>query len=248
MDSDQTRHSPFDRLDPRVLLLAAVGSAFGFSAIRSVTLSCVCLALALALIAVRKPPALPLLKHVAVVNFFIFFLWLTVPPTMPGKPLLSLGPLSWSREGIQLALLVTIKCNAILLCFLALVAGMGLQRIGCALERLRAPQKLVFLFLFTCRHIHVIREEWHRLRTAAELRGFVPRNSMHTYKTIGNMLGLTYVNGIDRSRRIYEAMLLRGFNGVFHTVTELRRTPLDTVFACLFFLVLGCLLFLDLYL
>lgn len=241
------RHSPFHRLDPRVLLLAAAGAAFCFSAIQDLALSCACLALALVLIVVRRPPLLPLLKQIAVVNLFVFFLWLTVPPTMPGTPAFSLGPLAWSREGLQLALLVTVKCNAILLCFLALVSGMSLQRIGCALERLRVPQKLVFLFLFTCRYIHVIWEEWQRLQTAAKLRGFVPRNSMHTYRTIGNMLGLTFVNGIDRSRRIYEAMLLRGFDGTFHTVTELKRTPRDTAFALAFFLVLGCLVFLDVY-
>ena len=47
-----------------------------------------------------------------------------------------------------------------------------------ALERLHCPPKLVFLFLFTARYVHVIAQEWHTLLVAARLRGFRPRTSM----------------------------------------------------------------------
>jgi cobalt/nickel transport system permease protein len=238
--------SPIDRLDPRAILIATAGSAFCFSFIRNLALSLLCLVFSLILAAVRRLPTLPLLKHLAMVNAFILFIWLTVPLTMRGDSLVALGPLSWSREGVGLALLVTVKCNAILLSFLALTAGLSLQEIGCALERLRVPARLVFLFLFTCRYIHVIGEEWRRLQTAARLRGFVPRNSPHTYRTIANMLGLAFINAVDRSHRIYEAMLLRGFDGVFHTVTEFKCGSTDIVFTLLIFAFLGSLLFLDL--
>lgn len=241
-----TSRSGFHNLDPRALLLAAAGAAVCFSCVRSLALSCACLVFSLILLAAHRPSFVPLLKHLGVVNLFVAFIWLTVPPTMPGESVARLGPLSWSAEGLELALLVTVKCNAIMLSFFALATGISLQEIGCALERLRAPKKLVFVFLFTCRYIHVIGEEWRRLQTAARLRGFVPRNSLHTYRTIGNMLGLTFINAIDRSRRIHDAMLLRGFQGVFHTVTEPRGTAGDALFTVLFFVILGCLLLLDL--
>jgi cobalt/nickel transport system permease protein len=61
---------------------------------------------------------------------------------------------------------------------------------------------------------------------------------MHTYRTLGNMLGLIFVNSYDRSRRIHEAMLLRGFNGVFHTVAELRAGRRDRLFCVFFFTIL----------
>ena len=237
--------SPFLKLDPRTLLAAAAGAACCFSLVRNLAPACLCLAFSALLAAVRGLPALPLAKRLAAANVFILFIWLTVPLAVPGESVAALGPLDWSREGVRLAALVAVKCNAILLAFLALVAGIDLALVGNALERLRAPAKLVFLFLFTCRYIHVVREEWRRLQTAARLRGFVPHNSWHTYRTVGNMLGLTLVNAIDRSRRIYEAMALRGFKGTFHTVAELRGTPADARFALLFFPALGCLLVLD---
>ena len=248
----QNAHSPstppFCKRDPRVLLLAATGTAVCFSLIQSLALSWLCLILTVPLVVASKQPFFPLLKRLAVANFFIVFIWLTVPLTMPGESLVRLGPLCLSREGFLLALTVTVKCNAILLCFLAFTTNLSLPAIGCAMERLRVPTKLVFLFLFTCRYIHVIKEEWQKLQTAASLRGFVPRTSLHTYKTIGNMLGLTVINSIDRSRNIYEAMLLRGFRGVFHTVTELKAGSGDGVFAAILFSTLVCLLSADIYL
>lgn len=229
-------------------MLAATGAAVCFSLIQNTPLSLACLAFSLVLVAVGRQPLLPLLKRLVVANFFIAFLWLTVPLTMPGESLATLGPLSVSREGLALALSVTIKCNAVLLCFLVLVADLSLPLIGCSLERLRVPPKLVFLFLFTCRYIHVIGEEWRKLQTAAQLRGFVPRTSLHTYRTMGNMIGLTVINSIDRSRNIYEAMLLRGFTGEFRTVTEFKATRGDVAFGTLFSVLLFCLLLADVYL
>ena len=238
----------FRRLDPRTLLLAATGAAVCFSLVQNIGLACAGLGLALVLFAARKPPLLPTLKRLAIANLFILFLWATLPLTVPGTSLASLGPLSVSREGVDLALSVTVKCNAILLCILVFIADLSLPLIGYALERLRFPSKLVFLFLFTCRYIHVIGDEWQKLQISARLRGFLPRTSLHTYRTIGNMLGLTVINSIDRSRRIYEAMLLRGFKNSFHTVTELQAARIDYVFSFLFFFALAGLLAADLYL
>ena len=237
----------FQGLDPRARLLACAGAAVIFSLVQTVPAALLCLPPGLVLILLGRPRPLPLLRRLLTVNLFILFIWLTVPPTMHGETLFSLGSLHFSKEGLRLSLLVTLKCNAILLCLLALVSGISIPLIGCSLERLRVPAKLVFVFLFTCRYIHVIGEEWHKLRTAAGLRGFIPRSSLHTYRTIANMLGLVLINSFDRSRRIYEAMLLRGFEGSFHTVTELRGSRRDLVFVLLFFCLLLGLLVSDLY-
>ncbi|MDR2391503.1 MAG: cobalt ECF transporter T component CbiQ [Planctomycetota bacterium] len=242
------KFSLFRTADPRTLLAAAAAASFCFSFVQSLGASASCLAFALILAAMGGISAPLLLKRLAAVNIFVLFIWLTIPFAMPGERIDVLGPLRWSADGIRLAMVTTIKCNAILLSFLALVSGIPLPLVGCALDRLRVPAKLVFLFLFTFRYVHVVGEEWQRLQTAAKLRGFVPSNSLHTYRTIGNMFGLTFVNAIDRSRRIYEAMLLRGFDGSFHTVTEVKSTPADKRFAPLFFAALVFLFLLDVYL
>lgn len=119
------------------------------------------------LLALSRPPMRPVLRRLAVVNVFIAFLWLTVPLTSGGDVIAAWGPLEVSRAGVLLTLLVTIKSNAIVMTFLALVATMDSPTIGYALERLRFPSKLVFLFLFTYRYLHVIADEWHKLHGTA---------------------------------------------------------------------------------
>ena len=205
------------------------------------------LALSVAILGLSRPPLKQLCKRVALVNVFVLFLWLTVPLTMPGTPLLTLGPLTASHEGIALVWLATLKSNAILLTFLALVATMDSPTMGHALERLGVPTKLVFLFLFTYRYLHVIADEWQRLTTAARLRGFSPRTGMHTYRTIGNMLAMVLVNSFDRSGRVYQAMVLRGFQGRFISVVRFKARATDALFAALWLTATATLVFMDLF-
>lgn len=205
------------------------------------------LALSMAILGLSRPPLKQLCKRVALVNVFVLFLWLTVPLTMPGAPLLTLGPLTASHEGIALVWLATLKSNAILLTFLALVATMDSPTMGHALERLGVPTKLVFLFLFTYRYLHVIADEWQRLTTAARLRGFSPRTGMHTYRTIGNMLAMVLVNSFDRSGRVYQAMILRGFQGRFASVVQFRTQARDALFAFMWMTATACIVLMDLF-
>ena len=243
--ADRETSATFCGLDPRSLLLAAIGAAFAFSFVQQLSVAFACLGLGVCLVFMNRLSWSFMLRRLVVANLFIVFLWLTVPFSVSGNSLVNLGPLSISQEGIALASLVTVKCNAILLVFIAFTSNLSLPVVGSALEGMRTPARLVFLFLFTCRYIYVIGAEWQKLQTAASLRGFVALTNWHTYATIANMLGLTIVNSIDRSRRVYEAMLLRGFSGNFLTMADLSARPRDGVFIFLFFFTLASLLILD---
>lgn len=197
--------------------------------------------------AALRPPVGTLVRRLCAVNMFIVFLALTVPLTMPGEPVWSLGPVHASREGLELVLLVALKANAIFLVFVALVASMDFPTMGHALERLGAPSKLTFLFLFTYRYVHVIAEEWQRLHTAARLRGFVPHTNLHTYRTVGHLLGMVLVNSFDRAGRVYQAMLLRGFCERFTSVRQFTWKRLDGVMATVWLGVVMALVATDLF-
>ena len=158
-------------VDPRFRLVAAFVCAVCLAVVRTPEAAWFGFGMAALLLALSRPPMRPVLRRLAVVNVFIAFLWLTVPLTSGGDVIAAWGPLEVSRAGVLLTLLVTIKSNAIVMTFLALVATMDSPTIGYALERLRFPSKLVFLFLFTYRYLHVIADEWHKLHGAARLRG-----------------------------------------------------------------------------
>ena len=92
------------------------------------------------------------------------------------------------------------------------------------------------------------RAEWRTLHDAARLRGFAPRTSMHCYRTIGYLLGMTFVRGLDRAARVSEAMLLRGFSGRFTSLAVFRASRVDAAFAAGFAVALGVIICGDIYL
>lgn len=232
------------RADPRAKLTAAAA----LSCILAVSPGPVAPALALAVGAMAlvwaRLPSGALLRRLAAVNGFVVFLWVFLPFGTPGEALAAVGPFTATRPGVQLAVLVTLKTNAIMCLFLALVATSDAASLGQAMHRLRVPPKLVFLFLFTYRFIHVIGEEQRRLFTAARLRGFTPRTSMHTYRTLASLLAMVLVGAMRRAEMTRQAMLLRCFNGRFATLRAFRLGRGEYVFlagAALFAVALSAL-------
>lgn len=164
-----------------------------------------------AALAITRPRQL--WRRIAGVNAFILLIWLTTSWTMPGPAAFSLGPLIISWPGMELCLLVTLKANAIFCIFLAFVAPLSPSGIGAGLARLHCPQKLIWIFLFTGRNIHILGREWRHLSEAARLRGFRARTDMRTYRTFASLLAILLIRASARGERLHEALLLKGFNG-----------------------------------
>jgi len=152
-------------------------------------------------------------KRLLAVNTFTLFLWLTLPLTYGGQEITQVGPFALSSEGLRLATLITIKTNTIVLSLIALLGTSTIANLGHALEGLHLPKRLCFLLLFSYRYIFVIYQEYQKLSRAAAMRCFVPATTVHTYRTVGYLFGMTLVKSWNRASRIHQAMLLRGFNG-----------------------------------
>ncbi|MDR1660046.1 MAG: energy-coupling factor transporter transmembrane protein EcfT [Desulfovibrio sp.] len=224
--------------DPRIRLSLAALAALCLALVQQISSGLLGLALGLGLLRLARPPAARLLRRLAAVNVFVLFLWCVLPFTMPGGHI-SLEGLAASPTGLRLALLITLKANAIFCVFLALAGDMPPSAAGCALERLGCPVKLIFLFLVTGRYVHLFMEEWQILMDAAKLRGFAPRAGLRSWRVLACLLGLLLVRGYDRSRRACEAMRLRAFTGNFRTVTLFETRPADTALALVVLLFLA---------
>jgi cobalt/nickel transport system permease protein len=166
-------------------------------------------------------------KRLVIVNGFIFFLWLVLPFTFPGDPIFSLGPLDYSLSGVILSARITLKSNAILLSLIALTGTSYLATLGYALNQLKVPDKIIYLFLITYRYIFVIEQEYQRLIRAARVRCFEPGTNLHTYRTYAYLIGMLFVRASARAERVYHAMLCRGFAGKFYTLREFTFTKSD---------------------
>jgi len=230
------------RLDPRVRLVAAALFAVLTAAVQTYAAALAALALALVCLALARLPMRKVLARLLVVNSFIIFLWLVLPFTYPGDVVWRWGPLAVTREGLLITGLITVKSNAIIIGLIALAATMPVTTLGQALQRLRLPEKLCHLLLFTYRYLYVIEQEYRRLVQAMKIRGFRPGTNLHTYRTYANLAAMLLVRSYDRADRVYQAMLCRGFHGTFYSLGTLswqRRDGLFGVAAGLALLMLG---------
>lgn len=217
------------RADARLKLVSTVALSVVLALGQTPTPPALALPLAGALTLSARLPIGALLRRLATVNAFTAFLWLFLPFCTPGEESFRVGPLAATNAGLAAAWLVTLKTNAIMLFFLALVATSDAATLGQAMHRLRVPAKLVFLFLFTYRFINVIGDEQHRLMTAARLRGFKPGTNLHTYRTLASLMAMVLVGAIRRAEMVRRSMLLRCFTGVFATLREFRASRADAL-------------------
>lgn len=149
------------------------------------------------------------------VEGFMLALFLLLPLTVPGHPLLELGPLTFSAEGTWRAFTIALKVFATVLVVFVLLGSLEPVRLARALAALGVPVKLVHLMLFSIRYIAVFRREIARLTDAMRARAFAPSSNVHTLATYGNLIGMMVVRSIERAERVDEAMRCRAFSGQF---------------------------------
>lgn len=222
--------SLFHRLDPRAKIVAACGFAAVVAVTRDVWTLAPALGLAFGLVLWARLGPGPLLRRLLLVNGFVALLWLFLPFNYPGQPAFSIGPLTASREGLEFALALTLRTNAIVLATIALMGTTPVFDLVHALQHLHLPVKLVHLAFFCYRYIEVIQREYLRLRSAMRIRCFRPRTSLHTYTSYAYLVGMLLVRSYERSQRVYQAMLCRGFKGSFPVYRHFHLERRDLLF------------------
>jgi cobalt/nickel transport system permease protein len=210
------------QLDPRIrvgitiLYAVVVALSYQFSVLMAA------LVLSAILIVISQISIKEVFKRILTVNALIFLLWVILPFTFHGEVLTRVGSFAIYRPGVTLAAQITLKSNAILLAFIALVATMPFATLGHALHRLGVPEKIVHLLLMTYRYIFVIEQEYKRLLRAAKIRGFQPGTNLNTYRTYSYVIGMLFVRVAARAERVHQAMLCRGFKGKFYSLQEFK--------------------------
>jgi cobalt/nickel transport system permease protein len=112
-----------------------------------------------------------------------------------------------------------------------LVATTQFQDLLHALEHLRLPRTLTTIIAFLFRYLFVLTNEVFRILRARESRsagmpGFKGGGTLSwRIKTTGSMAGQLFLRSYERSDRIYQAMISRGYTGHIRTLNphQMRR-------------------------
>ncbi len=234
--------SPLHRLDPRAKLLAATAYSLVVGLGTTLTLGGAALGVALTAVLSARLPLGAVARRLGAVNLFMALLWVMLPLHLVPDPH-SLWGLAWSWDpsGLLLAAVITLKANAIALALMALLATSTMNDLFHALAHLRVPTKLVQIFLFFYRYLHVLHREYHRLTQAMRARGFTPGNNLHTYRSYAHLAGVLLVRSYDRAQRVYQAMLCRGYSGTLWLLDHFSWGSRENLFLVLSSLVVAAL-------
>jgi len=228
--------SPIHRLDPRIRIIVSFFLSITAAVCDNLIIALGYLIISLALTLSARLPVKVLAKRLKPLFWFLLMFWIFLPLTFKGDIIFQYGWVSVSLPGILLSARITLKSIAILLIFSSLIATMPVASLGAGLHLLKVPDKMVFMLLMTHRYIDVIQGEYLRLLRAARFRGFKPGTNLHSYKTYAYLAGMLFVRASFRARRVYQAMLCRGFQEKFHTLDVYPPNGLNYLFLCLMLL------------
>lgn len=166
----------------------------------------------------------------------------TVIFTLPGQPVfrLNVGPWQWLATDAGLIRFASIVIRSWLSVQLAilLTATTQFSDLMHALRHLHVPQLLVAVISFMYRYLFVLADESMRLMRAREARSARPVGAGRSGGTLlwrarvaGHMVGQLFLRSYERSDRVYNAMLARGYRGHFFTLNPHVMRPSDWLIA-----------------
>lgn len=152
-------------------------------------------------------PVAPIMQRVIWVSPFIISLGI-FNPVFDNNSVIIAG-ITFSKGWLSfLSLLV--KCVLTVTAGLILIATTRIEHFAAAMRMLKIPRIFVLQLLLTYRYITILMEEVSRMNQAYFLRA--PGQNGIKPAIWGSFVGQLLLRSFERAERIYQAMLLRGFN------------------------------------
>ncbi|MGQ0602008.1 MAG: cobalt ECF transporter T component CbiQ [Anaerolineales bacterium] len=149
---------------------------------------------------------------------------ITLPFTLRGQTIAEFGGLTMSLEGTLRFLSIVVKSWISVQLAILLTVTTAFPDMLWALRALHVPRPLISIVAFMYRYMFVLADESLRLRRARAARaaqgaGRSGGSLVWRGKVAGGMVGNLALRAFERSERIYNAMLSRGYRGELKTLT-----------------------------
>jgi cobalt/nickel transport system permease protein len=236
LDSSPEADTVLHRLDPRVKLVVTLclilitgltpTGAFG------VYIALFALMMAGAIVAHVSPVSV-VARSLAVLPFSLAAVTLIF--TGPEPYLAALPVTSWpvSEPGLVRCASIVFKSLISVQAAILLIATTHFTALLWAMSSLRIPGVLVAIISFMYRYLFLLADEAARLTRARDSRSAVPAGTVPSLlfraRTTGRMIGSLIVRAFERSERVYNAMLSRGYTGTLTRHDPPRLHPRDVL-------------------
>jgi cobalt/nickel transport system permease protein len=207
--------------DPRVKLAMTIAFVVTLSFLKDLQALLVALSFVLLLLALSKIP----------IGHFARVFALSLPFIAVASAVLFL------TSGAGPATAMAMRISTSVMALLLLVTTTPFFDMLRALRWFRVPYLFCSLLLFTYRYIFVMMEELDLMNMARRSRGFSLKGNLLSkdiFRTLSFTAGMVLVRSHERSKKIYDGLLARGFRGEIHTLRPPRTRPRDALFAAAF--------------
>ncbi|WP_448382885.1 cobalt ECF transporter T component CbiQ, partial [Desulfosoma sp.] len=229
----------FHRWDPRFKIFSLVFFSFMVVSLNHGFGLGVGLAVAAGSLAVAGTPLRAAARRLSAMSGFLLMLLFIMPLTVPfhegdrrivleGVPFVS-----FNARGVVLAAHICAKAVIVAVLMEPLLKTAPFSVTMAAVQRLGVPVVLCQMILLMYRYVFVFRHEMQRMWVGMTVRGFRSRSGWDTLGHLGCFLGMLFVRSMERTQRVYEAMLCRGYTGVFPSTVRFSATPRDWAWAAL---------------
>lgn len=246
----QTAKSPIHNLDPRVKILSALILIFsniiipdGLWVLFGLTFG---LLVAITLIS-RVKISFLLKRSLLAIPFALMAF--TVIFSTPGQSITQINlfnqNLILTSEGVVRFFSIMVRAWCSVQATIILTATTTFPDLAHGMRHLRLPLILIAILSFMYRYLFVLIGEAQRLLQARSARsallpGGKKPSPVWSAKNAGNMVGQLFLRSYERSDRVYNAMVVRGFNGEFLTYNPHIMNKSDWFSLILFiFIILG---------
>lgn len=230
MDEIARRDSPVHRLDARTKVLTTAAFILTVMSFPRYELSALMpfLLYPLVLITAGGIPAGYVMRKVLIAAPFALVVGM-FNPLLDREIMVAFGSFGISGGWVSFASII-VRFVLTVSAGLTLVACTGIHRLGAGLVRLGVPRVFVVQLQLLYRYLFVITDDAIRMGRAVEMRS-TGRSAVRPGAYI-SMTGHLLIRSIDRAQRVYQAMVLRGYDGSIRVVRPTAVGPGDVIFLC----------------
>ena len=204
--------SPLHRWHQGYKLVGLLSLIFAFAFVQNIWILPIMVTITGILFILSEIPVSFLMTRLRYPSWFILAVIILLPFVSGNTPIIEWGYLAIKEEGCWQALLVSVRFFCILTMSLILFGTAPFLSSIKAMRSLGLPRVIVDMTLLSYRYLEELGGMLTTMQRAMKLRGFQPKKmTRRNLKVFAQLTGSILIRSYDRSLRIYQAMILRGY-------------------------------------
>ncbi len=204
--------SPIHRWKQNYKLVGLLGLIFALAFIRSLILLPIVIIITGVIFFLSRLPFSYLLSRLKYPGWFILAVVFLLPFMVGKTVLFEWGELTLKLEGCETAAIIVVRFFCILTISLVLFGTAPFLSSVKGLRSLGLPPVIVDMTLLSYRYLEEVGEMVNTMERAMKLRGFDKHNFQYrNLQVLARLIGTLLVRSYEKSTRIYQAMILRGY-------------------------------------